>query len=678
MTEMRHPFNDDRDATCATVDNDAPTGGNWPSSDRGLGPEPLAGFEEAPHWQADLESLDRWVAGSPDSKVEIAYARDLLFSAHFASLPMPVFVRLLQLRGSALGEDLGELVNYCQRAGRRDQLIYLDGLVRLFGGHCWNLSEDAAAQVVAPALASLRQFSGTNSSEDETNPFAALKLGSLRSSLQIRYDMLQHGAGTEDTLERVLGRGPLYLALGSTREPPATLLMACVVRHDQVEMARLIFRYTDILRTEWLELALRHGSMDMILAAGENWRWQAWVDADGNTPAHLLAGRAGMEHYYWVVGYQGVDLEAKNRAGQLAGDLIAAGAETMDATEAPLDEESVDAESPAECQKASDRERLMLRLAEPEDVAEFHKRISVLDKDVKTRIEHQVPKVELYDRPLVAAPEPTVLAGLRERFPLFREAIDDIAAQVNLQWRLAGKTGLPQPLRLPNMLFVGAPGWGKSHFVRALAEALSLPFREFQMSSMSAGFILSGSDSTWQSSRPGQVFEMLAHGQCANPAILLDEIDKLPSDGRYPVDGPLYALLEKSQARQFRDEFADFPIDASHINWFASANDPDRIAPAIASRFEIYELPTPSQDEARATARAVFTAMMKNETWATLFDPEPSEDVIEILARHSPREAIRLLVKGFGRAGLEGRLTLSTGDIVTFAARSAPARRIGF
>ena len=69
------------------------------------------------------------------------------------------------------------------------------------------------------------------------------------------------------------------------------------------------------------------------------------------------------------------------------------------------------------------------------------------------------------------------------------------------------------------------------------------------MSSMTAGWLLSGASSQWKGAKPGKVFESLVDGRYANPVIVIDEIDKAASDAQYDPLGSLYSLLEHDTAR---------------------------------------------------------------------------------------------------------------------------------
>ena len=70
------------------------------------------------------------------------------------------------------------------------------------------------------------------------------------------------------------------------------------------------------------------------------------------------------------------------------------------------------------------------------------------------------------------------------------------------------------------------------------------------MSSLTAGWVLSGASSQWKGARPGKVFETLVDGHYANPVMVVDEIDKAGGEHAYDPLGALYSLLEHDTATQ--------------------------------------------------------------------------------------------------------------------------------
>ena len=102
-----------------------------------------------------------------------------------------------------------------------------------------------------------------------------------------------------------------------------------------------------------------------------------------------------------------------------------------------------------------------------------------------------------------------------------------------------------------------------THVAREIAQLLGTGMGFVSMSSLTAGWVLSGSSSQWKNAKPGKVFEAIVDGQYANPVLVVDEIDKASGDAQYDPLGALYSLLEHDTAQNFTDEFAEVPIDAS-------------------------------------------------------------------------------------------------------------------
>jgi ATP-dependent Lon protease len=192
---------------------------------------------------------------------------------------------------------------------------------------------------------------------------------------------------------------------------------------------------------------------------------------------------------------------------------------------------------------------------------------------------------------------------------------------------------------------------------------------------MTAGWLLSGSSSQWKGSRPGKVFEALVDGQYANPVLVVDEIDKASSDAQYDPLGALYGLLEHDTAHAFVDEFAEVALDASQVIWITTANDERAIPDPILNRMNVFEVPAPTREQARAIALRLYQGIRRDHGWGERFAPEPGDDVLDGLAELAPREMRRALMTGFGNARLAGRETLEPGDLPRAGGGKA---RVGF
>ena len=150
------------------------------------------------------------------------------------------------------------------------------------------------------------------------------------------------------------------------------------------------------------------------------------------------------------------------------------------------------------------------------------------------------------------------------------------------------------------MLLLGEPGLGKTYFAKRLAHVLATGFEFVSMSSLTAGWVLTGASAQWHNARPGKVAQTLIEGEYANPVVVLDEVDKAGGDARYDPMGALYGLLERDTATHFKDEYIDVDIDASHILWVATANDESSIPEPILNRMNVYAIERPDADGSRA------------------------------------------------------------------------------
>ena len=232
--------------------------------------------------------------------------------------------------------------------------------------------------------------------------------------------------------------------------------------------------------------------------------------------------------------------------------------------------------------------------------------------------------------------------ALIEELPNFSEPLEDIRRQ------LALCLSSDDPLDLEPILLLGDPGIGKTHFARRVAKLLGTGYNFVGMSSLTAGWILSGASAQWKNAKPGKVFDALVNGDYANPVIVVDEIDKAGGDQQYDPLGSLYTLLEHDTACEFIDEFAEVPIDASDLVWVATANDHRSIPEPILNRMNVYEIEPPDADGARRIALSIYRELREEHAWGRQFPPVLDDDALDRVARLKPREMRRVMLTAIG------------------------------
>ena len=237
------------------------------------------------------------------------------------------------------------------------------------------------------------------------------------------------------------------------------------------------------------------------------------------------------------------------------------------------------------------------------------------------------------------------LEALSLRFPNFEDVVRLIRDRV----ALSVFTG--EPLSLPRLLLVGPPGIGKTAFLSELSVCLSVHWTLLSMAEMSAGWLLSGASGTWRDAQPGAILRLV--DECpdkALPMLVLDELDKA-NQGHHATDRALLGVLEPRTAARFRDEYLNAEIDVRPKAFMATANALPRSSP-LTSRFQVVKVAAPRQDQTPMVVRSVERALRRDRPELNACFSELSEDIVQALARLTPRQ-VRIVLEGaYSRAAL--------------------------
>jgi len=185
-----------------------------------------------------------------------------------------------------------------------------------------------------------------------------------------------------------------------------------------------------------------------------------------------------------------------------------------------------------------------------------------------------------------------IYSVLNSEFPWFSQVIDHIANQLTARAHGRSVFGF-KPL-----ILLGDPGIGKTRFVRRLAELSGVPWRLLPLAGKADNRDLAGTAKGWSNACPGLPLMVTKTELCANPILVLDEIDKAGGsahNGR--IHDTLIQLLEPSSASKMMDDFLQARVNYSYISWIATANDVSQIPAPLLSRFQVLRVEGPTSKD---------------------------------------------------------------------------------
>ncbi|WP_171905048.1 AAA family ATPase [Bosea sp. RAC05] len=182
--------------------------------------------------------------------------------------------------------------------------------------------------------------------------------------------------------------------------------------------------------------------------------------------------------------------------------------------------------------------------------------------------------------------------AIRQRWPW----ADLAAHRIETSFAVLRAAEVDRPIVLPPMLFVGPPGSGKSTLARFVCELAGLATTVLPLGGVSDGAGVSAVTRSWATSRPSAIALGMCQHDTANPAYVLEEIDKT-SKGNSSNGSASDALLQLVGSQSYQDLCLMAPVNVAHVTFIATANNLQGVPHALRDRFKVIVVPPPRDED---------------------------------------------------------------------------------